>query len=153
MTTRPPAVAGTFYEGTPERLRAQVDACFAANPPAPRKQRFLGAVVPHACTIRRVLSDLDPDAVEALREFLGTRQVIDVLKTYPAKWTAQALVKALRPLTPRMYSIASSPAVVEEEVHLTLANVAYEHEGEARWGAASNFLSQLTEGEADTTGG
>lgn len=48
MTTRPPAVAGAFYEGTPERLRAQVDACFAANPPAPRKQRFLGAVVPHA---------------------------------------------------------------------------------------------------------
>jgi len=25
----------------------------------------VGAVVPHACTIRRVLSDLDPDAVEA----------------------------------------------------------------------------------------
>ena len=49
MTTRPPAVAGTFYEGTPERLRAQVDRCFAANPPAPEtKERFIGAVVPHA---------------------------------------------------------------------------------------------------------
>lgn len=47
--TRPPAVAGTFYEGTPERLRAQVDACFAANPQPPeRKERFIGAVVPHA---------------------------------------------------------------------------------------------------------
>lgn len=45
---RPPAVAGSFYEGTPERLAAQVDRCFAANPPAPRKERFLGAVVPHA---------------------------------------------------------------------------------------------------------
>jgi len=48
MTNRPPAVAGTFYEGTPERLRAQVDACFAANPPANGKTRFIGAVVPHA---------------------------------------------------------------------------------------------------------
>lgn len=49
MATRPPAVAGMFYEGTPDRLRAQVDACFAANPPAPAaKERFLGAVVPHA---------------------------------------------------------------------------------------------------------
>ena len=48
MTTRSPAVAGTFYEGTPERLRAQVDACFAANPPAPEKTRLIGAVVPHA---------------------------------------------------------------------------------------------------------
>ncbi|HEX2060206.1 MAG TPA: AmmeMemoRadiSam system protein B, partial [Thermoanaerobaculia bacterium] len=47
--TRPPAVAGTFYEGTPDRLRAQVDACFATNPEPPaRKERFLGAVVPHA---------------------------------------------------------------------------------------------------------
>jgi AmmeMemoRadiSam system protein B len=48
MTTRPPAVAGQFYEGTPERLRAQVDACFAANPPANEKKRVIGAVVPHA---------------------------------------------------------------------------------------------------------
>jgi AmmeMemoRadiSam system protein B len=48
MTTRPPAVAGTFYEGTPARLRAQVESCFAANPPQPAKQRFIGAVVPHA---------------------------------------------------------------------------------------------------------
>jgi MEMO1 family protein len=48
MVTRPPAVAGTFYEGTPERLLAQVDACFAANPPAQTKERFIGAVVPHA---------------------------------------------------------------------------------------------------------
>ena len=49
MTTRSPAVAGTFYEGTSERLRAQVDACFAANPAPPaHKERFMGAVVPHA---------------------------------------------------------------------------------------------------------
>jgi AmmeMemoRadiSam system protein B len=45
---RPPAVAGSFYEGTAARLRAQVEACFAANPPQPAKQRFIGAVVPHA---------------------------------------------------------------------------------------------------------
>lgn len=49
MQIRPPAVAGTFYEGTRERLARQVDACFAGSlqPPA-RKERFLGAVVPHA---------------------------------------------------------------------------------------------------------
>ena len=48
MKPRPPAVAGTFYEGTPERLRAQVDACFAANATPAQKERFIGAVVPHA---------------------------------------------------------------------------------------------------------
>ncbi|HET8797914.1 MAG TPA: AmmeMemoRadiSam system protein B [Thermoanaerobaculia bacterium] len=47
MTARNPAVAGMFYEASPARLRAQVDACFA-QPPAKEKQRFLGAVVPHA---------------------------------------------------------------------------------------------------------
>jgi MEMO1 family protein len=49
MYVRPPAVAGTFYEGSPERLRRQVEACFAANPPAPaQRERLIGAVVPHA---------------------------------------------------------------------------------------------------------
>ena len=48
MTSRPPAVAGTFYEGTPERLSAQVAACFAENPESESKERFVGAVVPHA---------------------------------------------------------------------------------------------------------
>lgn len=44
---RHPAVAGTFYEASPERLKAQVDACLAANDPSvPRS--FIGAVVPHA---------------------------------------------------------------------------------------------------------
>lgn len=49
MTTiRPPAVAGTFYEGTPDRLHAQVAACIHANPHVDDKERFIGAVVPHA---------------------------------------------------------------------------------------------------------
>jgi len=48
MITRPPAVAGMFYEASPDRLRAQVAACFAANERAHEKRRFIGAVVPHA---------------------------------------------------------------------------------------------------------
>jgi AmmeMemoRadiSam system protein B len=48
MNTRPPAVAGAFYEGTPARLRAQIEACFAENDQPAQKQRFIGAVVPHA---------------------------------------------------------------------------------------------------------
>lgn len=43
-----PAVAGMFYEGTAPRLRAQVEACFAASPPPSTKETFIGAVVPHA---------------------------------------------------------------------------------------------------------
>ncbi len=88
-----------------------------------------------------------PESIDQLKSYLETRQLIDLLREFPADWTAQGLVKALRPLTPRMYSIASSQSAVDEEVHLTLANVAYEYEGQARWGAASNFLARLAEGE------
>jgi MEMO1 family protein len=48
MYVRPPAVAGAFYEGDARRLHAQVEACFAANPPAGTMERPIGAVVPHA---------------------------------------------------------------------------------------------------------
>jgi len=48
MATRSPAVAGTFYEGTPELLAAQVAACLAENTETEIKERFIGAVVPHA---------------------------------------------------------------------------------------------------------
>jgi sulfite reductase (NADPH) flavoprotein alpha-component len=88
-----------------------------------------------------------PESIEQLKGYLETRQLIDLLREFPATWTAQGLVKALRPLTPRMYSIASSQSAVDQEVHLTLASVAYEYGGEARWGAASNFLAQLAEGD------
>lgn len=48
MVTRSPAVAGTFYEGTAEGLTTQVAACIAENAAPEAKQRFIGAVVPHA---------------------------------------------------------------------------------------------------------
>jgi AmmeMemoRadiSam system protein B len=48
MITRPPAVAGIFYEAAPDRLRAQVQQCFAENPQPFARRPFLGAVVPHA---------------------------------------------------------------------------------------------------------
>jgi len=94
--------------------------------------------------LARLLND---DAREELRQLLDTQQLLDILRRYPAAWTAQALVQTLRPLTPRMYSIASSQSSVEDEVHLTLANVAYEYQGEQRWGVASNYLCSLEEGQ------
>ena len=48
MSTRPPAVAGIFYEGSPDRLQAQVRKCIEVNPPVATKERFIAAVVPHA---------------------------------------------------------------------------------------------------------
>jgi len=66
-----------------------------------------------------------------------------VLRRHPAAWTPEAFVEALRPLAPRLYSIASSSSAVGEEAHLTVAVVDYERDGERRLGAASMHLAGL----------
>ncbi|MBS0214777.1 MAG: assimilatory sulfite reductase (NADPH) flavoprotein subunit [Proteobacteria bacterium] len=80
----------------------------------------------------------------ALADLLANRQLIDLLRDYPAAWNADDFVAALRPLVPRLFSIASSPRLVGEEVHLTVAHVEYAVEGDIdpRWGTASNFLAR-----------
>jgi sulfite reductase (NADPH) flavoprotein alpha-component len=83
----------------------------------------------------------------ALREYLAERQIADVISEFPIAVNAQQLVDALRPITPRLYSIASSQAEVEDEVHLTVALVEYEAHGVLHQGGASGFLaSRLEEG-------
>ncbi len=77
----------------------------------------------------------------ALRSFLEECQIVDIVQQYPADISPQLLVDALRPITPRLYSIASSQAEVDEEVHLTVAHVAYDAFGFAHQGGASGFLS------------
>ena len=89
---------------------------------------------------------LQPGSREAFAALLETHQPIDLLRAYPARWDAEALVAALRPLTPRLYSIASSlHAVGEEEVHLTVALVDYQAHGSRHLGAASSWLAAADE--------
>ncbi|MDC1347177.1 assimilatory sulfite reductase (NADPH) flavoprotein subunit [Glaciecola sp.] len=85
----------------------------------------------------------------ALREYLVPRQIVDIAIDYPVAITAQQLVDACRPLTARLYSIASSQSEVEDEVHLTVALVEYDAHGFTHQGGASGFLStRLEEGAA-----
>lgn len=86
---------------------------------------------------------LTPAGATRLRELLADWQVADVLKRWPAPWSAAALVAALRPLAPRLYSIASSRLAVGDEVHITVATVDYEFDGEHRVGSASQYLASL----------
>ena len=67
-------------------------------------------------------------------------QVLDTLKAAGKPWNAQLLVDGLRPLQPRLYSIASSPKAHPGEVHLTVGEVHYDLLGSARKGVASTFL-------------
>ena len=88
---------------------------------------------------------LVPEGRDVLRELLGDYQLIDVLRAFPADWSADEFVAALRPLAPRMYSIASSQKAVGDEVHLTVAVLDYEKFGTRHVGAASQFLATLPE--------
>jgi sulfite reductase (NADPH) flavoprotein alpha-component len=75
-------------------------------------------------------------------------QLADLLRRSPARWEATALVETLRPLAPRLYSIASSREAVGEEAHVTVAVIEYERDGERRLGAASGHLAALTGDDA-----
>ncbi|MBX3714185.1 MAG: assimilatory sulfite reductase (NADPH) flavoprotein subunit [Lysobacter sp.] len=89
---------------------------------------------------------LAPDQRDALTALMADSQIIDLLHDHPGAWTAEALVEALRPLQPRLYSIASSRKAVGDEAHLTVAHVEYRRGDATRWGAASHFLAAREEG-------
>ncbi|EKB16354.1 assimilatory sulfite reductase (NADPH) flavoprotein subunit [Aeromonas veronii] len=87
------------------------------------------------------LKDLAGDKAQ-VNALVASAQVVDVLKRFPTALTAEQLVSLLRPLTPRLYSIASAQSEVEEEVHLTVGVVRYRQEdGTVRSGAASSYLA------------
>jgi sulfite reductase (NADPH) flavoprotein alpha-component len=96
---------------------------------------FLEAVAPEHENLQRIVADRDK-----LAEYFNTRQLIDVIGDYRKRWQAQEFVDALRKLTPRLYSIASSLDANPDEAHLTVAVVRYEQFGRSHWGSASNFL-------------
>ena len=84
-----------------------------------------------------------------LQHYAATTPIVDMLRFSPAQLDANALTGLLRPLTPRLYSIASSQAEVESEVHVTVGAVRFEVEGRARAGGASSFLADRVEEEGE----
>ncbi len=83
-----------------------------------------------------------------LSEYLDTRQIIDIVREFPATLSPADFAGVLRKLMPRSYSIASSPLANADEVHLTVAAVKYQAFGTEHWGAASTMLSdRITEGD------
>ena len=74
--------------------------------------------------------------------FAATTPIDAIVARYPATISGEELLTLLRPLTPRLYSIASAPEEVGEEVHLTVGVLHYEHDGKTYHGAASGYLGE-----------
>lgn len=109
-----------------------------------------GNIVENYATLTRSESLLPLVGDKAqLQHYAATTPIVDMVRFSPAQLDAQALVDLLRPLTPRLYSIASSQAEVESEVHITVGMVRYDIEGRARAGGASSFLADRVEEDGE----
>ena len=84
-----------------------------------------------------------------LQQYAAATPIVDMVRFSPAQLDAEALIGLLRPLTPRLYSIASSQAEVDSEVHVTVGVVRYEIEGRARAGGASSVLADRVEEDGE----
>jgi sulfite reductase (NADPH) flavoprotein alpha-component len=81
------------------------------------------------------------EAAERVR-FLEQHHVVDIVRHFPVNGIkADDLLAGLRPLQPRLYSIASSQAAVGDEAHLTVAPIRYELNGTPRGGVASTQIA------------
>jgi sulfite reductase (NADPH) flavoprotein alpha-component len=71
--------------------------------------------------------------------------LLDLLKIYPVNNAAQfeEVIGILEPITPRLYSISSSPNAHSGEVHITVARDNFKVNGEVKHGLASNYLADL----------
>ena len=79
---------------------------------------------------------------ESFSDYLWGRELIDLFLEFPQQGIgAEALVGLLRPMPPRLYSIASSIKAHSEEVHLTVAIVRYDTYGRKREGVCSSYLA------------
>ncbi|HET8808152.1 MAG TPA: assimilatory sulfite reductase (NADPH) flavoprotein subunit [Methylophaga sp.] len=75
-------------------------------------------------------------------DWIRSRDVLDLVESYPLPdIDANGFIKLLRKLPPRLYSIASSQAAVDEEVHITVATVRYNAHNRERAGVASSWLA------------
>ena len=76
--------------------------------------------------------------------------LLDLLKIYPVKDAAQfeTIVSKMNAISPRLYTIASSPAAHEGEVHILAVKDEYVINDEKRFGLCTGYLSGL---QIDTT--
>jgi len=79
---------------------------------------------------------------DGLADYLWGRELIDLFFEFPQEGiSAESFIGLLRPMPPRLYSIASSIKAHAEEVHLTVAIVRYDGHGRKREGVCSSYLA------------
>ncbi|MEO6034593.1 MAG: hypothetical protein ABIQ35_05000 [Verrucomicrobiota bacterium] len=90
-----------------------------------------------------------PTANGELTKFLRGLDTVDLLRAHPTvKFSPGQVVGFFKKLTPRLYSISSSPKAHPGQVHLTIGVVRYESLGRMRKGVCSTFLAERVQGSS-----
>ncbi|KAK4875678.1 hypothetical protein RN001_012100 [Aquatica leii] len=120
------------------------------TPPSPNLlQHFASIATEEADQTRLNLLASDPAAYEDWRHWRYPN-LLEVLEEFPSvKPYAPLLIAQLPILQPRFYSISSSPAVYNTQIHITVAVVVYrteDGEGPVHYGVCSKYLQDLQNG-------
>jgi sulfite reductase (NADPH) flavoprotein alpha-component len=92
-----------------------------------------------------LLDLLQPDRKAALDAYMYDRGLIDLLIEYPGVIAdAEELISLLPKLTPRLYSISSSPAAHAGQIHATVAVVRFAAHNRNRGGVCSTLFADRT---------
>ncbi|WP_319520250.1 bifunctional nitrate reductase/sulfite reductase flavoprotein subunit alpha [uncultured Martelella sp.] len=94
-------------------------------------------------TLKRLAGEADR---KTINDWLWGRQIADILAMAPKPADGQEFCSHLKKLKPRLYSIASSPKVKPDEIHLTVSVLRHARHGRARKGVASSFLADRAGG-------
>ena len=123
-------------------LREALTSRLSLSKPTRKAVEFLAEKAIDPVERARLEGLLAPEAADELEHFLANHEFPDLLAEFPSAPIApQELVTLMRKLMPRLYSIASSPRVFGDNVHLTVAIVRYETNGRKRGGVCSTFLA------------
>ena len=92
-----------------------------------------------------LLALLAPDQQSSLEKYVSDRGLIDLLVEFPGVIEDPAELVAMLPkLTPRLYSISSSPLVHTDQIHMTVAVVRYLSHNRERGGVCSTLFADRT---------
>jgi sulfite reductase (NADPH) flavoprotein alpha-component len=114
--------------------------------PTRKAVEFFAQRAAQDCDRARLERLLAVGSENALAQYVAERHFVDLLQESPsARMSPQEFVDMLRRLTPRLYSIASSPLKYPDEVHLTVSVVRYKTNRRDRHGVCSTFLADRVE--------
>jgi sulfite reductase (NADPH) flavoprotein alpha-component len=125
-----PAEAPISYEGSLRPLREVLQGCDIGPVTRTFADKYLERIG-------------QPDRIASI-DIAANLQLADFLREHaPRDLGAEDLVRLLRPLAPRLYSIASSARATPDEVHLTVGLVQFELNGIKHFGVASKQFAEM----------